>query len=151
MDWLLAIFLRRYIRQGSLTVTTAAGRTYTFGDGSGPPVAVRFTKAQREVLFNPQLRLGEAYMDGTCVVDRGSIADLLAILLRQDHIAPPRWALPLQFARFLFRRVQQFNPRSRSRRNVAHHYDLDGRLYQLFLDADHRPGYPPLAYHGHAR
>jgi len=32
--------------------------------------------------------------------------------------------------------VQQFNLRSRSRRNVAHHYDLDGRLYQLFLDAD---------------
>ena len=46
LDWLLAIFLRRYIRQGSLTVTTAAGRTYTFGDGSGPPVAVRFTTAK---------------------------------------------------------------------------------------------------------
>jgi cyclopropane-fatty-acyl-phospholipid synthase len=60
----------------------------------------------------------------------------MAILLRQDHVAPPQWAVPLQFARFLFRRVQQFNPRSRSRRNVAHHYDLDGRLYKLFLDAD---------------
>src|SRR6185437_2330192 len=46
------------------------------------------------------------------------------------------WAVPLQFVRYLLRRVQQFNPRSRSRRNVAHHYDLDGRLYQLFLDAD---------------
>ena len=138
MDWLLATFLRRYIRRGSLRVTTATGGTYTFGDGSGAAVAVRFTtaKAQRQVLFNPQLRLGEAYMDGTFVLDRGSIADLLAILLRQDHIAPPRWAAPLQFVRFLLRRVQQFNPRSRSRRNVAHHYDLDGRLYQLFLDAD---------------
>ena len=138
VDWLLSIFLRRFMRQGSLKVTTATGGTYTFGDGSGPAVAVRFTgaQAQRSVLFNPQLRLGEAYMDGTFVVDQGSIADLLAILLRQDHIAPPRWALPLQLARYLFRRVQQFNPRSRSRRNVAHHYDLDGRLYRLFLDAD---------------
>jgi len=138
VDWLLSIFLRRFIRQGSLKVTTATGGTYAFGDGSGPAVAVRFTsaQAQRSVLFNPQLRLGEAYMDGTFVVDQGSIADLLAILLRQDHIAPPRWALPLQLARYLFRRVQQFNPRSRSRRNVAHHYDLDGRLYRLFLDAD---------------
>jgi cyclopropane-fatty-acyl-phospholipid synthase len=138
VDWLLSIFLRRFIRHGSLKVTTATGRTYAFGDGSGPAVAVRFAsaKAQRSVLFNPQLRLGEAYMDGTFVVDQGSIADLLAILLRQDHIAPPRWALPLQLGRYLFRRVQQFNPRSRSRRNVAHHYDLDGRLYRLFLDAD---------------
>jgi cyclopropane-fatty-acyl-phospholipid synthase len=138
VDWLLSIFLRRFIRHGSLKVTTATDRTYAFGDGSGPAVAVRFAgaKAQRSVLFNPQLRLGEAYMDGTFVVDQGSIADLLAILLRQDHIAPPRWALPLQLGRYLFRRVQQFNPRSRSRRNVAHHYDLDGSLYRLFLDAD---------------
>jgi cyclopropane-fatty-acyl-phospholipid synthase len=138
LDWLLSIFLRRFIRHGSLTVTTAAGRTYTFGDGSGPPVAVRFTsaKGQRSVLVNPQLRLGEAYMDGTFVVDQGSVADLLAVLLRQEHIAPPRWALPWQVGRYLFRRLQQFNPRSRSRRNVAHHYDLDGRLYTLFLDAD---------------
>jgi cyclopropane-fatty-acyl-phospholipid synthase len=138
LDTLLSFFLRRFIRQGALTVTTAAGRRYTFGDNTGPSVAVRFTSptAQRSVLFNPELRLGEAYMDGTFVVDQGTIADLLAILMRQDHIAPPRWALPARLGRYLLRRLQQFNPPSRSRRNVAHHYDLDGRLYQLFLDAD---------------
>jgi cyclopropane-fatty-acyl-phospholipid synthase len=38
--------------------------------------------------------------------------------------------------RYLFRRLQHFNPRSRARHNVAHHYDLDGRLYRLFLDGD---------------
>src|SRR5262249_4453362 len=38
--------------------------------------------------------------------------------------------------RYLFRRLQQLNLRSRARSNVAHHYDLDGRLYALFLDAD---------------
>jgi cyclopropane-fatty-acyl-phospholipid synthase len=132
------MLLRRFIRQGTLTVTTAAGRRYTFGDGSGPPVAVRFTsaEAQRAVLLNPELRFGEAYMDGTLVVDRGSIADALAILMRQEHIAPPAWSLPWRALRYGIRRLQQFNPRSRSRRNVAHHYDLDGRLYTLFLDAD---------------
>jgi cyclopropane-fatty-acyl-phospholipid synthase len=99
---------------------------------------VRFTnaKAQRAVLLNPELRLGEAYMDGTFVLEQGSIAEALAILMRQEHIAPPSWALPLRFVRYLLRRLQQFNPRSRARRNVAHHYDLDGRLYALFLDAD---------------
>ena len=87
MDRLLFIFLRRFIRRGSFTVTTAAGSTYTFGDGSGPPVAVRFTtaKAQRAVLLDPELKLGEAYMDGTLVVEQGSIADVLAILLRQER------------------------------------------------------------------
>jgi cyclopropane-fatty-acyl-phospholipid synthase len=132
------IFLSRFIRQRSLDVTTAAGNVYTFGDGSGAPVSVRLTNAtaQRAVLLDPELRLGEAYMDGSLVVERGSIADLLEILFRQERIAAPTWALPPRAIRHSFRRVQQFNPRSRSRRNVAHHYDLDGRLYQLFLDAD---------------
>jgi cyclopropane-fatty-acyl-phospholipid synthase len=138
VDWLLSIFLRRFIRQGSFDVTAAGGKRYTFGDGTGPAVAVRFTsaKAQRSVLLNPELRLGEAYMDGTFVVEQGSIADVLALLLRQERIAVPKWALPWRLVRHAFRRLHQFNPRSRSRRNVAHHYDLDGRLYSLFLDAD---------------
>jgi len=138
VDRLLSIFSSRFIRHGSFTVTTVAGNTYTFGDGSGRPVAARFTnaKAQRAVLLNPELRLGEAYMDGTFVLERGSIADALAILLRQERIAPPTWTLPWRLVRYLFRRLQQFNPRFRARHNVAHHYDLDGRLYALFLDAD---------------
>ncbi|HXX04144.1 MAG TPA: cyclopropane-fatty-acyl-phospholipid synthase family protein [Xanthobacteraceae bacterium] len=138
MERLLELFLRRYIRRGCLKVTTARGNTYTFGDGSGPPVAVRFTtaSAQRAVLFDPELKLGEFYMDGTFVVERGSIADVLAILFRQDSSTMPGWAWPTRLARYLFRRLQHFNPRTRARRNVAHHYDLDGRLYSLFLDGD---------------
>src|SRR6476469_4407009 len=42
----------------------------------------------------------------------------------------------LWLLRYTRRRFAQFNPRNRARRNVAHHYDLDGRLYSLFLDAD---------------
>ncbi len=55
MDRLLSIFLSRFIRHGSLTVTTASRNVYTFGDGSGTPVAVRFTNAtaQRAVLLDP--------------------------------------------------------------------------------------------------
>ena len=48
----------------------------------------------------------------------------------------PQWARPQWLIRYLGRRIAQFNPRPRARRNVAHHYDLDGRLYSLFLDAD---------------
>jgi len=137
VDRLLNIILRRLIRHGSLTVTTATGRVYAFGDGTGAPIAVRFTtaKAQSAVLFDPELKLGEAYLDGTFLVERGSIADVLALLLAQKRLAASGWALP-RLARYLFRRLRQFNLRSRSRQNVAHHYDLDGRLYSLFLDGD---------------
>jgi cyclopropane-fatty-acyl-phospholipid synthase len=86
-------------------------------------------------LFDPELKFGEAYMDGTFVVEQGSIADVLAIALGQNTDVP-HWARLQGVLRYLYRRFEQFNLRARSRRNVAHHYDLDGRLYSLFLDAD---------------
>ncbi|MFT4117300.1 class I SAM-dependent methyltransferase [Bradyrhizobium sp.] len=137
MDRLLRRFLSQFIRRGSMTVTTAGGTKFTVGDGSGEPVAVRFVtaEAQRRVLINPELGLGEAYMNGEFVVERGTIADALAILLDQPDLLP-HWAKPWWHLRYLTRHLKQFNPRSRSRSNVAHHYDLDGRLYSLFLDAD---------------
>jgi cyclopropane-fatty-acyl-phospholipid synthase len=139
MDRLFQSLLGRLIRHGMLHVTTVRGRTFTVGDGTGKPVALRFTStaAQLGIVFDPELRLGEAYMEGGFVIEQGSIADMLALALAQDHgNMPGRWARPLWLARYLWRRLQQFNPPSRARRNAAHHYDLDGHLYSLFLDAD---------------
>jgi cyclopropane-fatty-acyl-phospholipid synthase len=137
MDRLLRYFLTRFIRRGTMTFTTAGGATFTCGDGTGEPVSVRFltTDAERRVLLNPELALGEVYMEGVFVVEKGSIADALAILMDQPEILP-RWAKLQWWLRYLVRHVSQFNPRGRSKDNVARHYDLDGRLYSLFLDAD---------------
>ena len=137
MDRLLRYFLAQFIRRGSMTFTTASGARFTCGDGTGDPVSVRFltTEAERRILLNPELALGEVYMEGTFVVEQGSIADALAILLNQPEILP-RWAKLQWWLRYLVRHAQQFNPPDRSKDNVARHYDLDGRLYSLFLDAD---------------
>jgi cyclopropane-fatty-acyl-phospholipid synthase len=99
---------------------------------------VQFTAptAQRGILLDPELRFGEAYMDGGLVVEGGSIADLLALIMVQTPGRIPQWARPHWLVRYLWRRLRQLNGRGRARRNVAHHYDLDGRLYALFLDAD---------------
>jgi cyclopropane-fatty-acyl-phospholipid synthase len=137
MDRLLRYFLKQFIRRGTMTFTTASGAKFTCGDGTGEPVAARFltAEAERRVLLDPELALGEVYMDGSFVVEQGSIADALAILLDQPEILP-RWAKLQWWVRYLVRHAQQFNPPSRSKDNVARHYDLDGRLYSLFLDAD---------------
>nr|AWM07139.1 class I SAM-dependent methyltransferase [Bradyrhizobium symbiodeficiens] len=137
MDRLLRRFLSQFIRRGSMTVTGSSGSKFTVGDGSGEPIAVRFVtaEAERRILLNPELGLGEAYMDGEFVVEHGTIADALAILLDQPDLLP-QWAKPWWHLRYLTRHLKQFNPRSRARHNVAHHYDLDARLYSLFLDAD---------------
>jgi cyclopropane-fatty-acyl-phospholipid synthase len=139
MDWLLRVALGNLIRVGNLRVITARGSTLTFGDGTGRPVTIRFATdaAERGVLRDPEIKVGEAYMDGALVVEHGSIADMLAVVLGQcSRGKPPIWAQAQWLIRFIHRRLKQFNPRPRARRNVAHHYDLDGQLYALFLDAD---------------
>ncbi|MGA7808619.1 class I SAM-dependent methyltransferase [Bradyrhizobium sp.] len=137
MDLLLRGLLSKFIRRGSMTFTTASGAKFTCGDGTGKPVFARFvtTRAERRILLNPELALGEAYMDGEFVIDQGSIADALAILMNQPDVLPG-WAKVRWWLRYFVRHIGQFNPRGRARNNVAHHYDLDGRLYSLFLDAD---------------
>jgi cyclopropane-fatty-acyl-phospholipid synthase len=137
MDRLLQFLLKTFIRRGTFRVTTSRGTVLTFGDGTGQPVWVRFTSRAAEwaILLDPALKFGETYMNGTFVVEQGSIADVLAIMLGQKSEVP-HWARPQGLLRYLKRRFQQFNPRRRARNNVAHHYDLDGRLYSLFLDAD---------------
>ena len=137
MDRLLRFLLKTFIRRGTFRVTTSRGTVLTFGDGTGQPVSVRFAsrKAEWGILLDPELKFGESYMNGTFVVEQGSIADVLALMLGQKSEVP-HWARPQALLRYLNRRFHQFNPRRRARHNVAHHYDLDGRLYSLFLDAD---------------
>jgi cyclopropane-fatty-acyl-phospholipid synthase len=139
MDRLLRLALRQFIRSGNLRVTTAGGTVFAFGDGSGKPVAIRFTNqaAQCGVLIDPELKFGESYADGSMVVEQGTIADVLSVVFAQRRDGKPPWWARLQWSiRYLYRRLLQLNLPRRSRSNVAHHYDLDGRLYALFLDAD---------------
>ena len=137
MDRLLRFFLSQFIRKGSVTFTTSSGARFTCGDGTGDAVAVRFLDraSERHLLLDPELALGEIYTDGTLLMEQGSIADLLAIAMEQPDMSP-RWGKIRWWMRYLGRHLQQFNSQWRAKRNVARHYDLDGRLYRLFLDAD---------------
>ena len=140
MDRMLRLALGSIVKRGQLQLTTSRGTVVRVGDGTGKLVAIRMTtpRTERQILLNPELRLPEAYMDGTFVVEQGgSIADFLQLILSQDIMHKgPHWARPRSKLRQLRRRLHQYNPRRRSRRNVAHHYDLDARLYSLFLDSD---------------
>jgi cyclopropane-fatty-acyl-phospholipid synthase len=138
MDWLLRVLIARMIRRGNLRLITSRGTVLTFGDGSGPQVAARFTSVGAEfgVLLEPELRLGESYMDGSLVIEQGSIADLLEMAMEAGYGHALRRAHPLDWPRLVWRRLKQLNLRGRAQRNVAHHYDLDERLYSLFLDSD---------------
>jgi len=92
---------------------------------------------ERRITFNPQLRFGEAYMNGDISFEAGSLYDFLDVLMVNMAGNPaPLWLHIPDALRYITRRLHQFNPIGRAQRNVAHHYDLDGRLYELFLDGD---------------
>src|SRR4029450_11608030 len=138
MDRLLRMAFEKLIRVGNLQVSTAGGSTFTFGDGTGRPVAIRFTTraAEGRVLIDPELRFGEAYMDGGVVVEQGSIADFLDLTVKNlNGIQLNAWSRPLRKLRSLSRRVFQGNTLWRARRNAVHHYNIDYRMYRLFLDS----------------
>ena len=139
MFTLLDVLLRRIIQRGELVLTDAGGVTHRYGDGMGPRVAVRLADRpiERHLVRDPQLALGEAYMDGRLIVEEGRIYDLLELILSNaQQQRMPAWTKSLDATRYLARRLMQFNPAHRSRRNVARHYDIDGAIYDLFLDAD---------------
>jgi cyclopropane-fatty-acyl-phospholipid synthase len=132
-------YLQRLVRKGRLEVETADGATQTFGDGVGPPVGVKVLDraAERRLMLNPSLSLGELYMEGRIVVTRGGLYDLLELGARNlAEIEDLPWAKALNRIRVAFRGLHQRNDRRRARRNVAAHYDHDSRLYDLFLDSD---------------
>ena len=139
MSLLLRAFLKQVVQQGTLAVETATGARFVVGDGTGSPLAIRFADrgAARQLALNPALAFGELFMEGRLVVTQGSIYDVLSLAssnlkLREPHgIAGARTSL-----RTALRYLRQRNSERRAKRNVAHHYDLDGRLYDLFLDPD---------------
>ena len=137
---ILAKGLRRLIRAGSMTLIDARGTTHRIvGDAPGPDVTVRLhdRALHRKLALNPRLRVGEAYMDGTLTVDDGRLYEFLDLLglnmasLEAHPLVSVKMALE-QVVRLL----GQYNPVGRAQRNVAHHYDLNGALYDTFLDAD---------------
>ena len=129
---------RSIVKRGTLILRTADGRTRSFGSGS-PTIAMRLHdgRAWFELAINPELKLGELYMDGRLTVEDGDIGDLLDLLMSNFARSRPGGVVSMIHRwRIATRRWAQHNNSTRARRNVAHHYDLSGSLYDIFLDRD---------------
>jgi cyclopropane-fatty-acyl-phospholipid synthase len=138
--------LARFVETGRLTVIDAAGRRHVFA-GKGDtavdgepvkPVTIRLhdRRLYRQIVLNPELHMGEAYMDGRVTMEEGStIRDFLTLFSANRYNLG---RLPIQRAayavKFVLRGWQQSNRPGEARRNVAHHYDIGNAFYKLFLD-----------------
>ena len=149
----LRALLGRVVRKGTLEVETAWGSHFIVGDGSGERVAVHLADsgAVRQLILRPELALGELYMEGRIVVTRGSVDDLLMLLGRNlGSQSSPGIARAYDRLRVALRPLHQRNTARRARHNAAHHYDLDGRLYSLFLDPDMQYSCAYFEHPGHS-
>ncbi len=136
---LIAGMLRRLVNYGHLVVIDAKGTVHEFKGEGGPRAVIRLTDRSIEaaLLWHPELALGEGYMDGRIIVEEGSIYDVIEIgSVNQARLGTGMVGRIATGFGYLMRRFHQYNPAPRSRRNVAHHYDLSSTLYRMFLDAD---------------
>ena len=138
-------FLKKAITHGTLNVTYAGGEQATYGEATSgyPDVAIRFSDdhVPRDIVMDPRLGAAETFMDDRLQIERGDIMDLIALLRsnapwdRGDRFGRPS---PLRRARNAAAfAAEQVNTSFRSRRNVAHHYDIGNELYRLMLDEEH--------------
>ena len=134
---LLATIFRAAVRYGSLTMIDPWGERHVFGTGAQPYVTIHINDPNEpaRLLGNLSLRLGEAYMDGTLVVTRGTLRDLLSICVAAaTNLSQQASVLPNVSA--ALHRLRRQNSLSRARANVEHHYDISEELYRIFLDDD---------------
>ncbi len=138
---MLASYLfRSLIKEGALVIIDADGKRHVFEGAPGPRVTLRLhdRSLHHRLLLNPKLAVGEGYMEGTLTVEDG--ADIYTFLeLAARNITAferhPYQKLQNALAHTL-KAIHTYNPVHRARKNVAHHYDLSGALYDLFLDRD---------------
>lgn len=143
--WLFNKFIGRLFKRGQLTIKYANGQERTFGtpDPALKPITVRFTDAGAPNFLarNPHLHAAEVFLDERMIVEQGDIRDLLDLIRingrwedgRGSHL---RGTLINHLKNLTHSRMTKRNFERQSKKNVAHHYDLSDRLYDLFLDAD---------------
>jgi cyclopropane-fatty-acyl-phospholipid synthase len=136
---LLDGLLKRIVVTGTLDVVDASGRRQSYVGTASPHVAIRITDPglMRKLFFNPELHAGEAYMDGTLVIERGGIRDLLTLFaLNSGRLRGHPVQRLVRGTMKKLKRLKQRNTTAASRANVRHHYDLSNDFYKLWLDTD---------------
>ena len=137
---LFARILEKTFKVGRLTLIDASGRSHVIqGDRPGPACTLKIhdRALHWKLLTNPTLSFGEAIMDGTLTCEDTDLYEVLDLVAQNLAFleAHPSQAWRQRLAR-VARFLHTYNPVGKAQKNVAHHYDLSGTLYDLFLDKD---------------
>ena len=135
----LARFLNKLFKKDGFILVDAAAKQYIIGSPENKnPIKVKLLdkKLHYKLLFRPDLYFGEAYSDGTIIIENGSLTDFLDLaLMNIGRNEVNFFSQLLNKLSGTYRYLTNFNFIKKSKMNVAHHYDLSDDLYDLFLDA----------------
>ena len=131
--------LKKLNFDGTLEIIDSNETTYKFGS-SNPQVRIRLKNKsiERKLFFNPNLHIGEAYMNEELIIEKGTIEEFLNLITNcyEDFISNNKFYKFYEYLSSIFMPLQQINQLVNSKNNVAHHYDINEDLYKLFLDKD---------------
>ena len=135
---ILDAMFRSFITEGALRVVYPDGQARLYGEGDAPvQIRLQTDNLPKNLALRTDLALGEAYMNGALKIVDDDLDGFMALVAVNIARSRGLWWRNAILRGRRFRRVfDQWNPISRARSNVAHHYDLDARLYDLFLDQD---------------
>ena len=134
----LARFCNKLFKVGGFILIDANQNKYLIGKPQNKnPLILRLLdkKLHYKLLFNPDLYFGEAYTDGTIKIENGTLTNFLELVFRNlGRNEINIFGRILKQMKGTFRYLTNFNLVKKSKLNVAHHYDISDKLYDLFLD-----------------
>ncbi|AMK24612.1 MULTISPECIES: SAM-dependent methyltransferase [unclassified Sphingobium] len=136
--------IKRLVTRGQLSIYYHDGRKITVGspEPGFPSLALKFHDARVpfDIIKDPRLGMAEAFIDGRVSIEGGGIMELISLIRMNNAWETGKSISDLGSVKRGFKTIRRklwaANHRARSKANVAHHYDLSGALYALFLDRD---------------
>ena len=134
----LISFLNDLFKQDGFELIDSNSKKYVIGNPTkDKPIVIRFLdqKLMQKLLINPDLYFGEAYMNGSLVIENGTLTDFLDLAFKnigRGNINS--YGAVIKKIKGTFGYLTNLNKIIKSKENVAHHYDISEKLYDLFLD-----------------
>ena len=134
----LISFLNDLFKEDGFELVDSNSKKYVIGNPKKEkPIIIKLLdqKLMQKLLINPDLYFGEAYMDGSLVIQNGTLTEFLDLAFKNIGRGDINfYGSVIKKIKGTLRYLTNFNKIVKSKENVAHHYDISEKLYDLFLD-----------------
>ncbi len=134
----LTKFCKNFVKEDGFILVDANKKEYIIGKPiKNPAIKLKLLdkSLHYKLLILPDLYFGEAYADGSLIIENGTLTEFLEIAMKNIGRGPTsNYATFIKKIMGIYKYITKFNFTKISKKNVAHHYDISEKLYDLFLD-----------------